>query len=338
MGRADPRAHRVPTAPRCSAHEPNTTRQRWSSLLPSMPETLRSDADLLPASLRPSVATVAPLLPAHRGGIRPVHFAPEPKEEIHQPCEPSGASPPSPSWPPFAAACSGGAASPSPAATAAPTTAPTEAPSAAPTEAPTPTPDACAPENLALKAAGRPDHRHRQPGLPAVLRGGRRGVHRALGEPRLHRRPRERQGLRERRRVRRRRQARLRQGQGDLGRRAVHERVRAGRQDVRLRHQPGLLQARAGRGGRPVRRVLQPQPGRGRAQGQRGRRGQDPRRPQGLQVRGDGRHDELRRDRQRHRADDRPVGLRHERRGASRPSRPSRSTPSSSTCPPPTST
>jgi polar amino acid transport system substrate-binding protein len=54
----------------------------------------------------------------------------------------------------FAAACTGGAASPSPAATAAPTTAPTEAPSAAPTEAPTPTPDACAPENLALKTAG----------------------------------------------------------------------------------------------------------------------------------------------------------------------------------------
>jgi polar amino acid transport system substrate-binding protein len=53
----------------------------------------------------------------------------------------------------FAAACSG-AASPSPAATEAPTTAPTEAASAAPTEAPTPTPDACAPENLALKTPG----------------------------------------------------------------------------------------------------------------------------------------------------------------------------------------
>jgi polar amino acid transport system substrate-binding protein len=54
----------------------------------------------------------------------------------------------------FAAACTGGAASPSPAASAAPTAAPSEAPSAAPTEAPTPTPDACAPENLALKTAG----------------------------------------------------------------------------------------------------------------------------------------------------------------------------------------
>ncbi len=54
----------------------------------------------------------------------------------------------------FAAACTGGAASPSPAATEAPTMAPTEAPSVAATEAPTPTPDACAPENLALKTAG----------------------------------------------------------------------------------------------------------------------------------------------------------------------------------------
>jgi polar amino acid transport system substrate-binding protein len=54
----------------------------------------------------------------------------------------------------FAAACTGCAASPSPAATEAPTMAPTEAPSVAATEAPTPTPDACAPENLALKTAG----------------------------------------------------------------------------------------------------------------------------------------------------------------------------------------
>jgi polar amino acid transport system substrate-binding protein len=56
----------------------------------------------------------------------------------------------------FAAACTGGAASPSPAATAAPTQAPTEAPPAA-TEAPSEavaTPDPCAPENLALKTAG----------------------------------------------------------------------------------------------------------------------------------------------------------------------------------------
>jgi polar amino acid transport system substrate-binding protein len=54
----------------------------------------------------------------------------------------------------FAAACTSGAASPSPAATEAPTVAATEAPSVAATEAPTPTPDACAPENLALKTAG----------------------------------------------------------------------------------------------------------------------------------------------------------------------------------------
>ncbi len=55
----------------------------------------------------------------------------------------------------FAAACSGGAASPSP--TKVPTVAPTQAPTAAPTEAPTPTPtpDACAPGNLATKSAGK---------------------------------------------------------------------------------------------------------------------------------------------------------------------------------------
>ncbi len=53
----------------------------------------------------------------------------------------------------FAAACSGSAATPVPAATEAPAAVPTEAPSSAPTEAPTPTPDACAPENLALKTA-----------------------------------------------------------------------------------------------------------------------------------------------------------------------------------------
>jgi polar amino acid transport system substrate-binding protein len=52
-----------------------------------------------------------------------------------------------------ATACTGGGATPSPAApTAAPATpAPSEAPA---TPAPTPTPDACAPENLALKAPG----------------------------------------------------------------------------------------------------------------------------------------------------------------------------------------
>jgi len=57
----------------------------------------------------------------------------------------------------FAAACTGGAASPSTAATEAPTMAATEAPTAAPTEAPSEavvTPDPCAPESLALKAAG----------------------------------------------------------------------------------------------------------------------------------------------------------------------------------------
>lgn len=50
----------------------------------------------------------------------------------------------------FAAACSSSAASPS----AAPSGAPSAAASVAPSEAPSATPDACAPANLALKAAG----------------------------------------------------------------------------------------------------------------------------------------------------------------------------------------
>jgi len=57
----------------------------------------------------------------------------------------------------FAAACTGGSsptAAPAAAPTAAPTAVPSTAPTAAPTEAPTATPDACAPANLALKAAG----------------------------------------------------------------------------------------------------------------------------------------------------------------------------------------
>jgi polar amino acid transport system substrate-binding protein len=53
----------------------------------------------------------------------------------------------------FAAACTGGS-SPTPVPTAAPTPVPSTTPTAAPTEAPTATPDACAPANLALKAAG----------------------------------------------------------------------------------------------------------------------------------------------------------------------------------------
>ena len=54
----------------------------------------------------------------------------------------------------IAAACSSGGATPSPAASTAPTVAPSAA-SAAPTEAPSPTADACAPDNLALKTAGK---------------------------------------------------------------------------------------------------------------------------------------------------------------------------------------
>jgi polar amino acid transport system substrate-binding protein len=53
----------------------------------------------------------------------------------------------------FAAACTGGS-SPTPVPTDAPAPVPSTAPTAAATEAPAATPDACAPANLALKAAG----------------------------------------------------------------------------------------------------------------------------------------------------------------------------------------
>ena len=52
------------------------------------------------------------------------------------------------------AACSSGGATPSPAASTAPSVAPSAA-SAAPTDAPSPTADACAPDTLALKTAGK---------------------------------------------------------------------------------------------------------------------------------------------------------------------------------------
>ena len=64
------------------------------------------------------------------------------------------------------------------------------------------------------------------------------------------------------------------------------------------------------------------------------RRGQDDRRPQGLQVRRPDRDDELRHDQRRHRSDGRGDGLQHATTTRSRASRPSRSTASSSTCRP----
>ena len=128
--------------------------------------------------------------------------------------------------------------------------------------------DACATDGLAVVTPALHD-RHRQPGLPAVLRRERRRQQdRAVGA----RRPDQRDRLRERRRLRHRRAARVQPRRGHLGRRPVRECVRAGPQDLRHRPQPGLVQARAGRDRRPVDGLLLRQPVARRAGGQADRR------------------------------------------------------------------
>ena len=87
---------------------------------------------------------------------------------------------------------------------------------------PSATPRRCAKANLTARHRRQAHDRHRQPGLPAVLRGERRTAQdRAVGA----RRPDQRPGLRERRRLRDRRQARLRQGRRRLDRRALRQLV-----------------------------------------------------------------------------------------------------------------
>ena len=100
--------------------------------------------------------------------------------------------------------------------------------------------------------------RHRQPGLPAVLRRERRRPQdRSVGA----RRPDQRAGLRERRRLRARREARLRQGPGRLDRTSPSTTRTRRAQDVRHRHQPGLSTSPSGRRPSTCRRLLLRQPG-----------------------------------------------------------------------------
>ena len=75
------------------------------------------------------------------------------------------------------------------------------------------------------------------------------------------------QGLRVGGRLRRGRAARLHQGPGDVGQGAVQHVVQAGREELRLRHQPDLDHAGTGRGRRLLRRLLRSCAGRDRAQG-----------------------------------------------------------------------
>ena len=240
----------------------------------------------------------------------------------------------------FAAACTGGAASPSPAATEAPTTAPTEAPSAAATEAPTAvaTPDACAPENLALKTAGVMTIGTDNPAYPPYFETGD-GDFTAPWEDLGY--------------------------TGDPGSGkgfesavayAVADKLGFAKDKVTwvvvpftnafapgaktfdfLINQVSYTPERAeavdlSEGYYNLNQA------RRRAEGQPGREGHDAGGSQGLQVRRHGRHHELRRHPEGHRPDDRDAPCTTRTTRPSRPSRPSRSTRSSSTCRRPTST
>ena len=151
--------------------------------------------------------------------------------------------------------------------------------------------------------------RHRQPGLPAVVR--RR---RDEGPAVEDQRPGDGQGLRVGGRVRGREAARLHGDAGRVGLHAFQEGDRAGQEVVRLRHQPDLVHARAREGARLQRLLLQRQPVDRRPQGEADRLGALDRRPAQVQARRAARDDELPVHRQQHQAVALAGGLRHERR------------------------
>ena len=132
-------------------------------------------------------------------------------------------------------------------------------------------------------------------------------------------------------------QARVRQGRGRLDRRAVRELVRARAQDLRHRPQPGLVQARADAGRRPVGRLLLRQPVAssslkdsplGEGHDRRRAQGRSSSAPRSGRPAYDTINDVIA-------ADQGAAGLRHQRRGDPGPQATSRSTASSSTCRPP---
>ena len=171
--------------------------------------------------------------------------------------------------------------------------------------------------------------RHRQPGVPAVVRG-RRDEGPAVEDQR----PRQGQGLRVGGRLRGREAARLREERGRLGLHAVQQGDRAGQEVVRLRHQPDLVHAGAGEGARLQRLVLQRQPVDRRPEGQADLVGALDRRPAQVQARRAARDDELPVHRQEHQAVDRRSPSTTRTTPRSRRSRTARSTGSSSTCRP----
>ncbi len=154
------------------------------------------------------------------------------------------------------AACSTSGASTAPTASAAPPA--SVAASEAPSVAPSPSADACAKENLALIAPGKLTWaRTTRPTRPTSRR---RTA--ATRRPGIRRRATRTAARASRARSPTRSPSKLgfAPDRGRLGRRAVRQLVRAGRQDLRLRPQPGRLQAGAGADRRPHRRLLLRQP------------------------------------------------------------------------------
>ncbi len=213
-----------------------------------------------------------------------------------------------------AAACtSSGAASPSASTAVEPSTAPSEAASVAPSAAPSEAAGPCDASNLATLTAGTLTIGTDNPAYPPYFADERRtssdtapwelgdptngkGFEGAFAyaladEPRASRRTRS---------------------PGPYV--PFDSAYRARREDVRHRHQPGLVQRRARPGRRPVRRLLLRQPGRRVAGRQPRRVGDHDQRPGGLPVRRPGRDDELQDHHRHHQADRRGQPLRHERR------------------------
>ena len=125
--------------------------------------------------------------------------------------------------------------------------------------------------------ARRADRWHRQPGLHAVVR---------------RQQPRQRQGLRERGRVRRGQGNGLHPQPGHVDPRAVQQLLRAGAEEVRLRHQRDLVHPGAGHRGHLLRQLLRRRAGAGRAEGHPDRDQALTVGPQGLRVRRPDRHDQ----------------------------------------------
>ena len=175
----------------------------------------------------------------------------------------------------------------------------------------------CAVEDLALFKPGRLTIGTDVPGLPAVVRG---------------QRPVQRQGLRVGGRLRRGRGDGLHRRPGHLGQGAVQRPLPARAEGLRLRHQPDLDHARAGRARRLLRRLLLRGAGGHHDEGLAVRRRHASSRPRGRQARRPGRHHLARRDR-----DEDPARPRT-RRSSTTPTPPTRrwrtarSTPSSPTC------